>query len=305
MSNKLIFIRHGVRGIKQIGNTLPDCLPFYNMDRNLSLFGHVYSYKQGQFIKDNFGQSDFIYGDITDERTIATAIAIAKGNNKERIWLYQGIKDPYFKHRHNVTAKSLKLSRRILRDNQNLIQEIGKAVKKKLPCIDLSQTSHINENGKTEGLIDQLGTLAQVATFSILSKIKTPLIKINQLIQEAYTINYLIENPIVETIQEAAENLLNGIFFLLSNNQLSILIGHNTNISSISQYLNLPYQVDNHCEFYIPPNSGFIFTMEQTFITIEKLYINMDGEFQIMKYMILPLPKNIVDPEWDLISRLV
>ena len=280
MPNRLIFVRHGIRGVKAVESRSVNYLPLFNIDNNLSLFGHIYSYKQGQFIYQQFGRPTFIYADITDERTVATAIAIAKGCDQNQIWLCNAQKDMYFKQRIHVTKESKMHGERILRANKTKIEKIKKMVEKSLPYIHLQNRSGIDQNGQTVGLIKQLAILVQIPTFAILSNIHTPLIEIRGMVEQTYPVNYLVKNPTIETIREAAENLLNGIFFLLLNNQLSILVGHDTNISNMSQYLKQPYLVDDHPEFYVPPNSGFVFTLEQTSIRIEYIDLNWDPYIQ-------------------------
>src|SRR5579885_1007454 len=97
MYSFVLYIRHGVRGVK-IPKTTKNCLPYFNAKDILSLYGHTISFEQGKIIKELFGiKPTFIFAS-NKERTIATAIAIAKASGKNKIWFRDDYEDePFFK----------------------------------------------------------------------------------------------------------------------------------------------------------------------------------------------------------------
>jgi len=97
MCSTLIFLRHGIRGndIDHLAS-VPDCLTFIASEENLSIDGHNLSFLVGKMLRSMYGKIDFIYGDISTDRTIDTSINVARGSGTRIIHLSKTNPDVFF-----------------------------------------------------------------------------------------------------------------------------------------------------------------------------------------------------------------
>ena len=295
MPNTLIFIRHGITGLAPVEST-PCCLPFFNYEDQLALYGHIYSFKLGEFIKENYGIPKFIYANIAD-RTVATGVAIAQGSGQRQIWLAQGEDDSFFTTRYNRTTEGLEISEDELLSQEPQIREIRQNIEKCLPCISLETTSGINENGEVTGLISQLEDISDVGTFAQLSKTSLLSKCEHQLFERAFIIKQRIEYPDY-IVPMFGDTLLSGIMYILREQSLSVLAAHSTNVTLIGRALGNIFKAPGYALGYVPPNSGFIFTLDDKHLTIQILYLGLCGKFHIIPYLkrcLLPA-KNTIPP---------
>ena len=288
--SKVIFLRHGVRQVDIKEPTKPlsiksDCVLQLAAGSNLNITGYTYSLEVGKFIKRKIGIPDIIYADISTSRTIDTAIALAQGSNNEFISVVNDNNDPYFNPETKTTEESIKQSKEILKNNDKIIQSIKEKAEKILPCLTLEEKSYINKkNNAPLGLINQEYTLSTTMLFAEVSGIKDPLLMKRNLIASIQPINWLASYPNRDTIKDAAKFLLGGVQYFLDNYKLSVIVGHHHNINMITQYYKNSFQVPEFPEYWVPPNSGLIFTVYRDKINIEILYLNKN-RFKIIPYM--------------------
>jgi len=277
--NRLIFIRHGIRGISDIPTTGPCCVPLYNYQHELSLYGHIYSFLLGKYIKEKIGKATLVYPDNSTERTIATAIAFAKGNDVCQV-KYPVNKDQYFEDTHQITQSDITYSRFKLEEENQNIHTIANEIKKCLPCVILDQSTTIDDTGKISGLLAQLDVLSQVPSFSKLSK---TCIKFNcdkQLVQSAFTIKQQVSYS-QSIIDELGSKLLGGINTLIHDEKLSVLVGHDDkNIYILGEKMGKTFHAPGYAPGYIPPNSGFVFTLKKI------IFASISFIFVIVEYFI-------------------
>ena len=258
----MIFVRHGVRGIE--GSEV-----MYAVGENLSFYGQIYSYKLGKYIRKKYGVIDMIYPDNNTERTIATGIAIAKGNRINEIYLSEEKSDPFFSVKVDKDPNEL---RKRLEENKGKIEELGKE-------INLER-----KNRNIQELLKALSSLCNVPAFSKLSKMKCEISKSVENI-------CLIKEKILygDVFGNLGRDMMNNITYLLKRNKLSVLVGHDeSNIGLLSLYFNKTFSVDGYCPGYIPPNSGFIFTLCENKVKIDILYLTTEGKFKVKSYKCIP-----------------
>ena len=252
----MIFVRHGVRGVEG-SETM------YAVGENLSLFGQLYSYKLGKYIRKKYGKIDLIYPDNNTERTIATGIAIAKGNQVNEIYLSEEKSDPFF----SVDVETEYVEKR-LQESKDKIEELAK---------------EINLEKKDVGeLLKDLSNLCNVPAFSKLSlsfgKCKVP---------KSVENICLIKEKILYGDGQLGKDMMEKIIYLLKlkRNRLSVLIGHDeSNIGLLSLFFHKTFAVEGYCPGYIPPNSGFIFTLCENKVKIDILYLTIHGKFKVKPY---------------------
>ena len=82
---RVFLLRHGIRGFPAPGLPTPPlspdpaCVLLLASHENLSRKGHNFCHQAGQFIKENYGTPDFIYGDVSTPRTIDSSISLGLG----------------------------------------------------------------------------------------------------------------------------------------------------------------------------------------------------------------------------------
>ena len=245
MPKRLFYIRHSIRGLKPINTETENCLPYLNIVNNLSLYGHVLSLKQGRFIR-KYGKPDFILAS-NDERTIATAIGIAKGSGQTEVWFKKGDDDePFFDDDPIVTKESLALTKTNLNKSLTRIKQIKALALSALPCLKLADTTIVAENGRIKGLLKELNILAQYPYFSYLSKTKNELVPIYKQLEEAHDIYFRLNYPLPSTYLPNTERMLNTLLTILFGHNLSVVVGHDVGIAILAEYLGKTYSVPDH-----------------------------------------------------------
>lgn len=303
MPNRLIFLRHGIRGVilddfkKEV-----ECLPLIASGKNLSYHGYIYSIKVGKFIKKRYGKPNFIYGDVSTNRTIDTAIAVAQGAKVNKIWIADGTEDTYFNSDSIITEESINNSRELLEAKESMIQKIKAEVQKIIPCLKLKNSSEINDNGYTKGLFKQLEKIYTLSVFSILSGVKEPFYQLLKPLDPIRDLRCSLVDPTFASIKPKGITLISGIINLLQKYELSVVIGHEGDLSLLSLFLDQKYKVPEYGLNYIPPNSGFIFSLEKGRLYIEIVYLTLKGKFKIIPYKIVDIPDNLKISEFNLTS---
>src|SRR6516165_423483 len=139
--SKLIFLRHGCRQLNVHKQTPepgdPSRILKLAADENLNLFGHIYSYNVGKFIKKNFPKPDIVYSDVTDLRTIDTSISMSLGMGNDFISLSKSNPDLFFNPEIKADDKSLAKSKKLLDKYNDTIQEIKQIMECIIPCLTL------------------------------------------------------------------------------------------------------------------------------------------------------------------------
>lgn len=292
MPHRLIFVRHGIRGVTDETQE-PSCLPFFTLDEHLALYGHLYSYKLGQFIHERYGQPTFIYGNIGAERTVSTTVAVAKGSGVDKIWLHEGNKDNFFDSTFAMTPEIMQGIKREVAEYRGLVAEIAQVAKKLVPCFYTTPTV-VNDNGKVSGELEQVGKLGNTVAFAELSDISTPLVKASKALQTITHIKYLVLHPTEETYIPFSQKLLVAILSLLEKERLSIFCGHDTNISNIARYFDSIYTVGRYGPGFVPPNSGYVFTLREEDLIVETIWLAPEGNFFVSRFLSLPLSSDLI-----------
>lgn len=291
--HKLIFIRHGIRGLSLLETTTEHCVPYFAPSNNLSLYGYLYSYKLGAFIKNRYGEPSLIYPNNDSERTISTGIAIAKGCGSKEIKFSKQVKDPYYMNNYKFTADDIEKSRELLKNKQTEIEKIKVVIVKCLPCIKLSNDTEITDKGTIIGLLKELNILINVPSFSKLSNSNIHIDCDNKLIESAFNIKHdILFLP--DIVTQLGMKLIGGIHYLLQKEKLSVLIGHgDNNLAIIGRFLDKTFNAPHYAKGYIPANSGYIFTLKDEHIDINIIYLDTGGEFNICAFLKIPIPNLI------------
>lgn len=301
--NRLIFVRHGVRGLKKLGEADLH-LPFFGLEHILSLYGHIHSLKMGKYIKKRYGVPTLIYPDNDSERTIHSAIAIAKGSSLNRISLAKEENDPFFIDDYLKKKEDIEEMRAILSQNKERIEVIKKYVADKFPFLHLKEETEVTEDGLIHGLLNQLNILCQIPSFSSLS-----LIPVNGeidplLIENSFSIKQPIKYPSA-SVQHIGSRLWNGILHLLKKEKLTVIVGHDSrHLGLLASWFQIPFSAPDYALGYIPANSGFIFTLDEDIVKIEILYITREGKFKTTEYKELTFSSPQPYP-FDLVERFV
>jgi hypothetical protein len=310
MISYLLYIRHSVRGVKQL-DTTENCLPYFNVEDKLSLYGHIISFNQGRSIKDQFKIKPSFILASNKERTIATAIAIGKGSKKNKIWFRDSDEDEdFFKDKPSVSTDSLIISNEKLNKYEKKIHKTRDILLKKFDYLKLPVKSNIVETGpdagNLEGLIKDLNIFSQYPIFSQLSNIKTTLVEESDRIEKCkkFAIEVIYSTP--STFLENGFRMLKGIISLLFTQKLSVVIGHDDGINVLAKTLGKEFQIENHIKNFIPPNSGFLFILTDSNIIIELITVSND-EAKLKMYPYLEIEKPIhYDPyQFDIKKKYI
>lgn len=304
---RLILVRHGIRGFPEPIPPVspnPECLLLLASQENLSLHGHLYCYKLGEYIKEKYGKPGFVYADITTPRTVDSAISMSQATGNNEIHLAAQDPDLFFQFPKTITPETIQAANEIVEHHQKQLFEIKDACEKEQPCLKLAEKTEINpETAAITGLALQEYVLGSEMLFAELSKIKSPLLKKREEIMQIHPIYWMLKGPTRETIKAPAKVMLAGISYFLEKYDFSVLVGHEHNIIQISQYLGKLFEVPGFSTLWVPPNSGFIFTLKPDGLKVKILYLNREGKFKVIKYALItrPIPKF----EIELIGRTV
>ena len=320
--NKLLLIRHGIRGVP-LGN---DC-PLLASAQNITNEGHRQTYYLGKYIKRKYGKPSLIYPDIASDRTIDSAIDIAKSCKVARIFLPIPSKAPLYHETESIKAKrligehrydeffdtSLLVPKDFISKSQekllfyhSIINNLTQKTKTLFPNITIPDSTTIDEQGKTVGSIEKLKRLYTIAVFTKLSHRKHPLLKLLPLLAPIRNISYTLNNPTYQSIKPIGDYFLPGLIHFLKTEPLSIIVGHDNNVSLLSYYLHKKFSAPEYGLNYIPPDSGFILTLDESHahIIIEIIYQKLSNrKFKIIPYLTIGMPPDLVAPPFNLIPH--
>jgi len=298
MNHKIIFVRHGLRGIGNIHNVPPDHIPYLGKGKSLTFNGYIYSAQLGKYIKNTFGNPDFIYGDITDERTVSSTIAIAHGCDKKDIHFAKSKRDNFFKISSIITPDTIEQVSQNIKKYSDSMNETALIMREQYHEINISNPTKINDKGKITGIVTDMSKLSLLPYSLRLAGQMT--IKNEYAFESGHLFMWLIKQPLINITSD----LFDGIVSLLYKHQLGILVGHDYSIDTLAYYLEKEYKLPNHPPYYVPPNSGLIFTLFDSHIQIEYIYLDYDGKFHLLDYLDVPNPinKNI---SFDLIKQQI
>ena len=306
---RLLFLRHGVRQLHLHSLTPPlssdsHCALLLAANENLNLNGHTLSYKMGKSVRKLYGKPDFLYGDITDLRTIDTSISFGRGAKITTAHFANTSTDLYFNPSLNITPNSILESENLIVKYNSYIHKVKRTMEDILPCLNLTDTSFMNtNNGQANGLVDQEYVLSSTMLFAEASRIPDPLLKKRKEISNIQPIYWIIEHPNIDVISSAATTLLGGISKFIQEYEFSVLIGHHHDINIMAQYLGKVFQVPNFPIYWVPENSGFVFTLHDETLCIEIIYFNRDLKVKVISYLQIRLPE--ANGTFDLISRRI
>lgn len=307
--SRLIFLRHGVRQLNLVEPTPPvSADPRGTLElaseSNLNLTGHLLSYKVGKFIRKRFDSPKIIYADVTDGRTIDTATALALGARVNLIHQASQSPDLFFNPLAIVNSAIEKASEELLCKYQPLIKTIRDAIEEANPSLKLSSaTSFDPKTNKPLGLVNQEFTLSTLMLFAETSDINDPLLKRKEIIVQIQPIEWLLTHPLLESVASPANYLLRGIVTFLEKYSLSVMVGHHHDLNLMAQFLENPYSVPGYLDYWVPANSGFIFTLQGKRLTLEYLYLDSKNKFQIKPYLTLRCLQGGV--KFELVARRV
>lgn len=300
MSNKkhrLFLLRHGIRGFPQPGpptppiSSDPACVLLLASHENLSRKGHNFCFKAGQYIYENFGKPNFIYGDISTPRTIDSSISLGLGAKVETVHFSTQDPDPFYQTPRTITPETIAVENQLLQQFTPEINCIKQLAEKAQPCLTLANSSAINpETGELSGLVLQEYVLGSTMLFAELSKLPDPLLKYRDEIAQIETIVWTLRTATVESVATPATILLTGISYFLQQYELSVLIGHEHNILQISRLLGKDFKLPDYPDLWVQANSGFIFTLNKHSIRMDILYLTPEGEFKTKKYLKIAIP---------------
>lgn len=301
--SKVIFLRHGVRGFPEPRHSKdqtpdtkvpispdPSCLLIAS-EENLSLFGHLWSFKLGHFIHKHYGRPDFVYADVTDPRTIDTSISLGRGCHVNNIFLSMQNPDPYFHTPKDITPETIIAAESLLASFTPKIDKIKATIQKIQPCVELLDSSFIDpKTANPHGLVEQEYVIGSTMLFAEDSFINHPLLKKRDTIMEIESVIWSLRSPTQKSIQTAAEVLLGGISKFLDQYDLSVIVGHEHNIIYLVKFLGLGYQIPEYPNLWINANSGFIFTRHKKYLKIEMIYLTRDHKFTVRPYAKIKIP---------------
>ena len=89
----------------------------------------------------------------------------------------------------------------------------------------------------------------------------------------------------------------------LYQHELSVLVGHHHDIDIMAQFLGKPFRVPGFPAYWVPENSGFVFTLGKNSIKIEIIYYTRDLKIKVIPYMKIPIPQ--ASGLFDLIPRRI
>lgn len=307
MSRVVIFIRHGVRGFPTPPSpTAPlNPEPLLLADKqNLNLFGHLHSYELGKWILSKFGKPDFLYGDVTVSRTVDTSVSIGYGAGVKEIFLSKEKTDLYFNPPAVQTVETIVATQALLKKYEDQLQKIRHVLEKFSDTGNLEKESSYNiSTGFVTGLEPQAYTLGALMLLGRYGKINSPYLQCRDEISPIVPINWNLTYPTESSVAESATSFLDGVCRCLGKYKVSVLVGHEHNAITLAKYFHQPYKVPDFPDFWIPPNSGFLFTLCGSDIGIQQLYLSPDGKFHLRDYGKVEYRK--LDWNFDLQSRVI
>jgi hypothetical protein len=313
---KLLFVRHSIRGVSS--EKLSDdssYLTYLANDKNLSYEGQLKSYQFGEFIKENIGIPDFIYGDITDNRTIESSLNIAKSIDTPFVHFNKGSVDPFFKQKIEYTKESIDNSKILLENNKEYLNGVKFSIRSILPILTLSESTIFKKKSQCKGLLEDLNELynhivfTRISDINIISGVHNAE---NGIIFDKLNVELNLVKNIIDTINFPIKDIMNngkelyeGILHFMKTNKFGVLVGHDTNIVMLSKYFGKDYEVSEYGLSYVPPNSGFLFIINCKHVKIRYVYLSLDGKWYIKNYLILDKPDNFdeINFKFDLIRR--
>lgn len=196
---------------------------------------------------------------------------------------------------------------------QNL--DTRKKVLSLIPCLELPTESTIDENGHVQGLVNKLNKLFTIIVFTRMSRLppsKNLVLKSEKWMELYHVLLQSKANvwraqcPLRISIQEAGQNLMRGIIHLLNKYRTSVLIGHDTNINIISQFLGKKYEAPGLPPLEIFPNSGFVFCLYHNCLEIDYIFIGFDHKLHTAQYLKMRVPNELLgNTEFDLVQRFI
>lgn len=307
MKHKLIFVRHGIRGFPEPippVSSDPKALLLLASHENLSLVGHLLCYNLGKLIREKYGTPNFLYADVTTPRTVDSGISLGLAAGCTTLHLSNKDPDLFFQFPKTVTSETIAAEHQILHNNQKEIQEIRKACEEVQPSLELVKETLIDpKTGVVTGLVLQEYVLGSEMLFAEDSKIKSPLLRKKEVIEQIHPILWTLRGATRATIKAPAKVILRGVSQFLQTNKLSVLVGHEHNIIQVSQYLCKLFKTPEFPELWVPPVSGFIFSLHENYISIKIIYLTSDLKFKKIKYGQVKVFKPRFDP--NLIARTI
>ncbi len=303
---RLFLVRHSVRGFPDTVPPVsadPSALQILASGENLNINGHILCYKMGKYFKKNYGKPDFVYGDVTDPRTIDSSISFGRGVDINHIHLSRTSPDLFFNTPKTITPETIKVEHEILARDQEEIARIKRACDQ-IPSLNLVDFTTIDPiTGDVHGLVQQEYVLGSIMLFDETCKIRSPLLKKRETIMQIHPIIWTLRTPTLASIQDPVMVMLTGISYLLQQYKLSVLFGHEHNVIQIARFLGLGYEIPGFSNLWIQPNSGFIFTLSEDKIKMKMFYLDRDLNFRTQKYAKISLPTPI--NQFDMVKKTI
>lgn len=305
MPTRVLFLRHSVRGIPdeieladgsivKMQSFSKQPLPLYassvntTEDGNLSGTGWKLSERLGKLLRSKYGNIINIRANVGTNRTIDTAIAIARGANIPNISIYDGPTDPLFfpTKYYGYKLPSDALTKMENRYNKNLkhVKNISSAITETfgVPLPEPEDTKITPD--KITGLLNIIAKFSQQPNFSLFSGIDLGLRDdTRKIISHGAVLHQGIMNiPIYN--QQQCSNMAQYILDTLVNNdnQTTVLVGNDETISSLASLLDYRFRISGWPTQFVMANAGFIFTLDENeMVNVEFLGLNPQGRFRI------------------------
>ena len=303
MATSVLFLRHSVRGIPdeieladgsivKIQTFSKQTLPLYaspantTLDGNISGTGWQLSEKLGKLLRTKYNNIS-IRANVSTDRTVDTAIAIARGANIPYISIYDGPIDPLFfpsdYYNYKLPPTALTEMQARYDNNMNHVNHVSSAITETFG-IPLPQDTKITLNN-ISGLLNIIAKFSQQPNFSVLSNINLGLTKTAmKSISHGAVLHQFINNIPIYTQQQCsnmAQFILNTL--MKNDNNTTILIGNDDTISSLASLLDYKFRVPGWPTQFVTANGGFIFTLENNIVTVEFIGLNPHGKYKITK----------------------
>lgn len=283
--NKLFLIRHGIRGFHEPIPALGQELQLLAASENITLEGHLLCYKLGQYIVSNYGKPNIIIAEQS-VRTIDSAISIARACELNEI----SIEDRVLNAPLRINDEDIDLQAKLLRENKEQINSLKQASEKILNNTLASESTIDPVNGNVYGLIQQLNVLGSIMLFDEAAKMSHPLLEIREKMMQIHPIIWSIRMSSVKQFEWTVNELFSSIVHFLSTSQISVIVGHEHNMIQIARFLDIVYRVPEFAEFWVPANSGFLFSLSRGQLKLKLFYLSRNREFKTHKYALLSLP---------------
>lgn len=193
----------------------------------------------------------------------------------------------------------------LIKNNDPLISTIKKEIQKIQSDLDLSSSTTVNDDGSISGLLNEEYLLASTTLFAEISKINFPLLKIRDTVGQAETLNWNVRVPTFSSVKDVAVATFEAISYFLSKYDLSVLVGHEENILYLAKFIGVNIEIPGYPENWVPPNSGFMFTLGKKNLEIQILYLDINGSFNLLNYTKIPIPTPTEPSSLNLISKTI